>query len=103
MFRKSGEMLFVFKKDVRYSVWTPFMKFSIDVFFLDGKGKVVEVKRNLKPWKIYKPRKSYRYFFESEAGKYNEREVEALVRNYDTGMDEENSKRENLDTSQSRG
>ena len=70
MFRKNGEMLFIFEKDVRFSVWTPFMKFPIDVFFLDKNKEVIEVKRNLKPWRIYKPKNYYRYFFEAKAGKY---------------------------------
>jgi len=70
MFRKDGEMLFVFEENVRFVVWTPFMRFPIDVFFLNEKKKVVEVKRDLKPWRIYRPSKSYRYFFEAKEGKY---------------------------------
>ncbi|RLC86723.1 MAG: hypothetical protein DRI37_06860, partial [Chloroflexi bacterium] len=29
MFKKDGEMIFVFNRDVNYSVWTPFMRFNI--------------------------------------------------------------------------
>jgi len=80
MFRKNGEMIFVFEKDVDHSVWTPFMNFPIDVFFLNKNFEVVDVKRDLKPWKIYKPLKKYRYFFESERGKYTEKSVSKMVK-----------------------
>jgi len=79
MFRKDGEMLFDFLFDVRFSVWTPFMRFSLDVFFLDKNLNVVDVKRNLVPWKFYKSKKKYRYFFESITGKYKEEAVISLV------------------------
>ncbi len=70
MFRKDGEMLFAFDRDVRFSVWTPFMRFPIDVFFLDSKKQIAEIRRNLAPWRIHRPAGKYRYFFEARAGKY---------------------------------
>ena len=80
MFRRSGEMIFIFKKDVNFSVWTPFMRFCIDVFFLNENKKTVEIKRDLKPWRIYRPKNKYRYFFESKTGKYSTGEVENFMR-----------------------
>jgi len=80
MFKKDGEMLFIFDKDVDYSVWTPFMNFSIDVFFLNEKLEVIDVKRSMDPWKVYKPSGAYRYFFESRDGKYSEKKVPDIVK-----------------------
>ena len=71
MFKKDGEMIFVFNRDVNYSVWTPFMRFNIDIFFLDKDFNVVDRKMGMKPWRIYEPKKKYRYFFESREGKYD--------------------------------
>ena len=34
------------------SIHTFFMKFAIDAVFLDKKGKVVKILRNLKPWRM---------------------------------------------------
>lgn len=34
------------------SIHTFFMKFSIDVLFLDKEGYVVKIARNIKPWKL---------------------------------------------------
>ena len=70
MFRKDGEMFFDFPCDVRFSVWTPFMRFPIDIFFIDKNGKVVEQRKNMVPWRFHKPKKKYRYFFEARSGRY---------------------------------
>ena len=42
-----------------------FMRFEIDVYFLD-KNKVVFEKTSLKPWKYYKPEKQARYILETK-------------------------------------
>ncbi len=70
MFRKNGEMFFSFPFDVRFSVWTPFMRFPIDIFFIDDNGEVVDKNIEMVPWRFYRPKKSYRYFFEAMAGRY---------------------------------
>ena len=45
------------------SVHTHFMKFDIDVYFLD-KNRVIFEKTCLKPWKYYKTSKKAKYIFE---------------------------------------
>ena len=50
------------------SVHTHFMKFDIDVYFLD-KNKVIYEKTSLKPWKIYKPKKQASYILEVKKDK----------------------------------
>ncbi len=37
------------------SIHTFFMKFPIDVLYLDREGKVVEIQREIKPWRVAKP------------------------------------------------
>ena len=70
--RFKGLML---KKDIDYaliftnlkdsSIHTHFMRFEIDVFFLD-ENKVVFEKITLKPWKFYKPKKQAKYILETK-------------------------------------
>lgn len=81
MFRKDGEMLFVFDRDIQQSVWTPFMNFSIDIFFFDEDLKLVDKKKDMKPWRIYFPKKKYIYFFESKTGKYKKEEILRKINN----------------------
>ena len=47
------------------SIHTHFMRFEIDVYFLD-KNKVVFEKTSLKPWKYYKPEKQAKYILETK-------------------------------------
>lgn len=39
--------------NTRWGIHTFFMKFSIDVLILDNKNRVVALKQNLKPWRIF--------------------------------------------------
>ena len=52
------------------SIHTMFMKFEIDVYFIDEKGVVFE-KASLKPWKFYKPKRKAKYILETKKGKLN--------------------------------
>ena len=56
-------MLFYNLKDS--SVHTHFMRFDIDVYFLD-KNKIISEKVTLKPWKFYKPKKQAYYILETK-------------------------------------
>lgn len=47
------------------SIHTHFMRFDIDVYFLD-KNKVIFEKTTLKPWKFYKPKKQASYILEAK-------------------------------------
>ncbi|MCL2484898.1 MAG: DUF192 domain-containing protein [Endomicrobia bacterium] len=57
---------FMLKKDADYallfqncsSVHTFFMRFNIDVLFIDKNDKVIKVKNNVKPWRIVMPVKN---------------------------------------------
>lgn len=56
-------ILFYDLKDSR--IHTHFMRFDIDVYFLD-KNKVVFEKATLNPWKSYKPKKQATYILETK-------------------------------------
>lgn len=47
------------------SIHTHFMRFEIDVYFLDENNVVFE-KISLKPWKFYRPEKQAKYILETK-------------------------------------
>lgn len=65
----------MFKKDIDYgllfilkygsSIHTCFMRFNIDVYFID-ENKIIFDKITLKPWKFYKPSKKAKYILETK-------------------------------------
>ncbi|MBN2095735.1 MAG: DUF192 domain-containing protein [Candidatus Aenigmarchaeota archaeon] len=70
MFRrklKRGEGLILKIPNCRVSIHTMFVFFPIDLFFLDARGKVVEVAK-LAPWRIYLPKKKAAHLLEANAG-----------------------------------
>ena len=70
MFKKDFDecMLFCNLKDS--SIHTLFMKFEIDIYFLDS-DKVIIEKTSLKPWKVYRPKKSAKYILETRKNRLN--------------------------------
>ena len=65
----------MFKKDIDYGllfilkygsgIHTCFMRFNIDVYFLD-ENKIIYDKITLKPWKYYKPSENAKYILETK-------------------------------------
>ena len=64
MGKNKFEDCLVFVNLVDSSVHTLFMKFEIDVYFLDEK-QIVFDKVTLKPWKFYKPHKNAKFILET--------------------------------------
>ncbi len=59
MFKSIGEnegMIFYYKPR-KIHIHTFFMKFPIDVIFLNEDNTVVDIKRNMKPWSTYQSKK----------------------------------------------
>lgn len=50
------------------SIHTMFMRFEIDVYFLD-ENKIVYDKVTLKPWRFYNPKKQAKYILETKKNK----------------------------------
>lgn len=71
MFRKDVpsdySMIFVLKKQSPVNVHMLFMRFPVDVIFLDEEKKVMGLYR-LNPWTGYKAVKNVKYVLEMEAG-----------------------------------
>lgn len=62
----NGGLLFTNLKDS--SIHTLFMRFEIDVYFLD-ENKVIYEKTSLKPWKFYRPKKQAKFILETKKDK----------------------------------
>lgn len=76
MFRKEGDALLEFKKEGKYGIWMVFMRFPVDLVFLDKNKKIVDLIKNVPPlsfnpktWKIYYPEKKCKYVLELDARK----------------------------------
>lgn len=52
------------------SIHTFFMKFNIDVLFVDENMNVISVIKDLKPWKVILPVKGAKMVIEAEAGRF---------------------------------
>lgn len=53
-----------------------FMKFSIDVIFIDKNDRVCEMIKNIKPWKVSKIIKEAKYVIELKSDKINNHNIE---------------------------
>ena len=67
MLKKDVDFALLFYNLNDSSIHTHFMRFEIDVYFLD-KNKTVFEKTALKPWKFYKPKKHADYILETKKG-----------------------------------
>ena len=65
MLKKNIDSAMLFSNLKDSSIHTHFMRFDIDVYFLD-KNKVIFEKATLKPWKFYKPKKQANYILETK-------------------------------------
>lgn len=79
MFRKELDnkkgMLFTFENEDLVGIWMLFMRFPIDLIFLDFDKQIVEIRKNIKPvslnprtWKVYYPDVPAKYILEINSG-----------------------------------
>ncbi len=78
MFKNKGNLLMDFKKECKPGIWMLFMRYPLDLFFLNENFEVVDVAKNCLPmsvnpstWKVYCPKKKCRYVLEVESGLLN--------------------------------
>lgn len=64
MFSRKKNLIFVFKNEKRRSLHMFFVFFPIDVLFLDKNKKIIEIKRNLKPFSSYRSKKKAKFIVE---------------------------------------
>ncbi|MCP6718773.1 MAG: DUF192 domain-containing protein [Patescibacteria group bacterium] len=77
-------MFFVFQEPKLYPFWMKDMRFSIDIIWISGDGKIVDIIKNIQPDsfpQIFKPREPAQYVLEVNAGwtDKNNIDVGALV------------------------
>lgn len=80
MFRRKGKIMMKFSFESRQGIWMMFMRFPIDIAFIDSDKCIVDIKHDVKPismnpksWKIYTPCRKCKYVLEVEAGHLNEK------------------------------
>lgn len=77
-FQRGKALLFKFPKPGRRKcgvhMW--FVRFSIDLVYLDSSFKVVELRAQLKRWRFYRPRATVSYLIELPAGTISRVRVE---------------------------
>lgn len=68
---KNHALLMDFGKPRKPGIWMLFMRFPIDILFLDEKLNLVDRKKNARPlgldprtWKVYHPKRKARYVLE---------------------------------------
>ena len=65
MGKKDFENMMLFTNLKDSSVHTMFMKFEIDVYFIN-ENKIVFDKTSLKPWRFYRPKNNAKYILETK-------------------------------------
>lgn len=76
MFKKKGNMLLEFPISRRHGIWMLFMRYPLDLIYINQEKKVTEIKKDIPPltfdprtWKTYNPRHKARYILEVEKEK----------------------------------
>jgi len=67
-FRKGQALLFKLAKSGRYGIHMFFVRFSIDLLYLNQDFVVVDIRRELRPWRIHTPKVNASYIVELPAG-----------------------------------
>lgn len=67
MLKKNFKDLMIFTNLTDSGIHTMFMRFEIDVYFID-KNKIIFDKVTLRPWRFYKPINQAKYILETEKG-----------------------------------
>lgn len=66
-FKGNVAFIMVFNKQGKYSIHTFFMRFPIDILFINN-NVVVDLVENLKPWRYYSPAKDCKIIVELPEG-----------------------------------
>ncbi|MCK5177008.1 MAG: DUF192 domain-containing protein [Candidatus Aenigmarchaeota archaeon] len=75
MFKKEGRALLIFDFDAKHSIWMAFMRYSLDLVFINENHKIVDFFKNARPLsfdintlRVYYPKENCRYVLEIESG-----------------------------------
>lgn len=75
MFSGKRALVFDFKKEKKIPLHMMFVFFPIDVFFLNRNKKVVEIKRDFRPFSFYSPKKKAMYIIELPKSRRYKKEI----------------------------
>lgn len=64
MFRRKQNLVMIFKKEKKARLHNFFVFYPIDVLLLDKNKKIVEIKKNFKPFTIWNSKKKGKYVVE---------------------------------------
>ena len=64
MFRKKQNLVMIFKKEKQISLHMFFVFYPIDVLIVNKNKKIVEIKRNFKPFTFWNSKKKGKYIVE---------------------------------------
>jgi hypothetical protein len=67
-FRRGQALLFKLAKSGRYGIHMFFVRFPIDLLYLSQDFVVVDIRRELGPWRIHRPKVKASYIVELPAG-----------------------------------
>jgi len=67
-FPKGSAVLFRLPKPGRYGIHMFFVRFPIDLLYLDSRFVVVELREGLRPWRTHRPKAIANYLIELPAG-----------------------------------
>lgn len=71
-FRSEQALVFPLSEPKRYSVHTFFMRFPIDLLYLNQELEVIESRKELPPWKTHKSEEEVSILVELPAGRIEE-------------------------------
>jgi uncharacterized membrane protein (UPF0127 family) len=71
-FSKQKNLIFELKQERKEMIDMFFVFYPIDVIFLDKDKKTIELKRNLRPFGIYSPKRKTKYILELKKGTIKE-------------------------------
>ncbi|MBD3203090.1 DUF192 domain-containing protein [Candidatus Woesearchaeota archaeon] len=69
-------LIFVFEKKTKINLHMFFVFYPIDVVFLDKNKKVIEIKENFKPFRIYNSKKKANYVIELPCSSIRQKNIE---------------------------
>jgi uncharacterized membrane protein (UPF0127 family) len=69
MFSKKKTLLFKWKKSKKQPIHMLFVFFVIDLFYLNKNKEVIEIKKEVRPFSFYNPKRPCNYLIEAPKGK----------------------------------
>jgi len=67
-FQGGSAMLFSLPRPGRYGIHMFFVRFPIDLLYLDSRFVVVELRAGVRPWRVHRPKTIANYLIELPAG-----------------------------------